>query len=66
MASKVIRRWLAKMIVINGSWYLPIDQAARQSIEADLGEPLDKEKHTANMELRVGRLGMFLDAFFKK
>jgi hypothetical protein len=54
------------MIVINGSWYLPIDQAARQSIEADLGEPLDKEKHLANMELRVGKLGMFLDAFFKK
>jgi hypothetical protein len=66
MVSKVIRRWTTYLVEINGSFYLPVDKAARESISADLGETLDKEKHQANMELSIGKLGMFLAAYFKK
>lgn len=66
MVSKVIRRWMVKLVEINGSYYLPVDKAARESLSAGLGETLDKTEHEANMELSIGRHGMFLAAYFKK
>lgn len=66
MVSKVIRRWTVNLVEINGSLYLPFDIAARQSFSTDIGETIDKTKHPANMELSIGKNGMFLATYFDK